>query len=44
LARLRQVFEHLSDSSAVLGIQICINLVEEVEWRWIALLDGKDEC
>jgi hypothetical protein len=43
LARLGQVFKHLSNGSTVLGIQIGVNLVEEVERGWIALLDGKDK-
>lgn len=36
--------QHLSDSRAVLRVQIGVDLIEEVERCRVALLDGKDKC
>jgi hypothetical protein len=34
----------LCDSGTVLGVEVCIDFVEEVEGRGIALLDCEYEC
>jgi hypothetical protein len=39
----RQVFEHLSDSSSVLRVQVGIDFIKEIEWRWITALNGKNK-
>tara|TARA_R110002060_G_scaffold77675_1_gene89436 strand:+ start:2162 stop:2422 length:261 start_codon:yes stop_codon:yes gene_type:complete len=39
----RDFLEHLCNGGSILCIKIGIDLVEEVERCWIALLDGKDE-
>ena len=39
----RDLLEHLGDGCAVLGVEVCVDFVEEVEWRRITLLDGEDE-
>jgi hypothetical protein len=33
----------LGDSSTVLGVEVSVNFVKEVERRGVALLDGEDE-
>jgi hypothetical protein len=33
----------LRDRRAVLGVEVGVNFIEEVEGCWIALLDGEDE-
>ena len=33
----------VGDGGAVLGVEVCVDLVEEVEGGWVALLDGEDE-
>jgi hypothetical protein len=35
--------QHLRDSSAVLGVEVSVDFVKEVEGCGVALLDGKDE-
>jgi hypothetical protein len=35
-------FEHLGDCGSVLGIEVCIDLVEQVERCGIALLNCED--
>jgi len=37
------LLEHLRDRRAVLGVEVGVNFIEEVEGCWIALLDGEDE-
>ena len=37
------LLEHLRDGCAVLGVEICVDFVEEVEWCGIALLDCENE-
>jgi hypothetical protein len=37
------LLEHLCDSRAVLGVEVGIDFVEEVEGGGIALLDGEDK-
>jgi hypothetical protein len=34
----------LCDGSTVLGVEICVDFVEEVEGGGITLLDGEYEC
>jgi hypothetical protein len=36
-------FKHLGDSGSVLGVEVCVDFVKEVEWSGIALLDSEDE-
>lgn len=38
-----QSLEHLRHSRAVLRVEVGVNLIEEVERRRVALLDGKDQ-
>tara|TARA_R110002003_G_scaffold104_5_gene8212 strand:- start:1503 stop:1796 length:294 start_codon:yes stop_codon:yes gene_type:complete len=38
-----ELLEHLGNSSTVLCVEIGINLVEEVEWCWVAFLDREDK-
>ena len=38
------LLEHLCDSGTVLGVEVCIDFVEEVEGRRITLLDCEYEC
>jgi hypothetical protein len=38
------LLEHLCDSGTVLGVEVCIDFVEEVEGCGITLLDSEDEC
>lgn len=40
---LGQGLEHVGDGGAVLGVEIGVDLVEEVERSRVALLDGEDE-
>lgn len=40
---LRDFFQHLRDGRAILRVEIGIDFVEEVEGRWVALLDCEDE-
>lgn len=40
----RDLLEHLSNCGTVLGVEVGIDFVEEVEGCWIALLDRKDKC
>jgi hypothetical protein len=39
----RQLVEMFSDCSSILRIEVGINLIEEIEWRWITCLDGEDQ-
>lgn len=38
-----ELAQHLRDGGAVLRVEVCVDLVEEVEGRGVALLDGEDE-
>ena len=38
-----QGLQVLSNSSAVLSIEIGVNLIKYVEWGWVRSLDGKDK-
>jgi hypothetical protein len=38
-----QPLQHLRHSRAILRIEIGIDFIKQVEWRWVALLDRKDE-
>ena len=40
---IRDRLEHLGDSGSVLGVQVGVDLVEEVEWCGITSLDGEHE-
>jgi hypothetical protein len=40
---LRNRLEHLCDCSAVLGVEVGIDFVEEIEGCGVALLDGEDK-
>lgn len=35
--------QHLSNGCTVLGVEVGVDFVEEVEWRWVAGLDCEDE-
>lgn len=43
IGRVGDRLEHLRDCRSVLGVQVGINLVEEIEGRGIASLNSKDE-
>ena len=43
IGRVRNGLEHLCHRRPVLRIQVGVDLVEEVEWRRIAGLNGKDQ-
>ena len=38
------LLEHLCNSGTVLGVEVCIDFVEEVEGCGITLLNSEDEC
>lgn len=38
------LFKHLCDRGTVLGVEVGINLIKQVEWCWVALLDREDKC
>jgi hypothetical protein len=44
VSRVGDGLEHLCNSCTVLGIQIGIDLIEQVEWRGITSLNGENEC
>ena len=39
----RDLLEHLGDGCTILGIEVCVNFVEEVKGCWVTLLNGEDE-
>lgn len=43
IGRVRDRLEHLRHSRSVLGIQVGVDLVEEVERRRVTCLDGEDQ-
>jgi hypothetical protein len=38
------LFEHLRYCGTVLGVEVCVDFVEEVERRRVTLLNCEDEC
>lgn len=40
---LALLLEHVSDGRSMHGIERAVDLIQQVEWRWIASLDGEDE-
>jgi hypothetical protein len=43
VGRIGDGLEHLRDGSTVLGVEIGVDLVKEIEWSGITGLDGEDE-
>jgi hypothetical protein len=43
VGRVRDRLEHLGNGGPVLSVQVGVDLVEQVEWRGIASLDGEYE-
>lgn len=39
----RDRFEHLSNSSTILGIEVGVDFIKEVKWCGITRLDGENE-
>jgi len=39
----RDVLKHLCNGGTILGVEVCVDFIEEIEGRRIALLDCKDE-
>ena len=40
---VRDRLEHLRDGGSVLGVEVGVDLVEEVEWGGVTSLDGEDQ-